>query len=86
MLLVVGVQFKKEKFMKSFIFAIIATFIFTGSSFGGECLNGVCNLRSKTVKVTKEIIAVPVEVTRRTVEATRNVGRRTVARVRNVVR
>jgi hypothetical protein len=84
--LVVGVQLKKEKFMKSFIFAIIATFIFSGSSFGGECLNGVCNLRSKTVKVTKEIVAVPVEVTRRTVEATRNVGRRTVARVRNVVR
>jgi hypothetical protein len=84
--LVVGVQLKKEKFMKSFIFAIIATFIFSGSSFGGECLNGACNLRSRAVKVTKEIVSIPVVVTRRTVEATRNVGRRTVARVRSVVR
>jgi hypothetical protein len=52
----------------------------------GECVNGQCALRSRTVTVAREIINVPVQVTKRTVEATRNVGRRTVARVRSVVR
>jgi hypothetical protein len=72
--------------MKNFIFAMIATFIFTGSSFGGECLNGVCHLRSRTVSVTKEIVNVPVVVTKKVVDTTRNVGKRTVNRVRNIVR
>lgn len=58
----------------------------SGFASAGECANGKCNLRSRTVSVAREVIAVPVEVTRRTVEATRNVGRRTVARVRSVVR
>jgi hypothetical protein len=52
----------------------------------GECVNGSCNFRSRTVTVARELISVPVQLTRRTVEATRNVGRRTVARVRSVVR
>jgi len=72
--------------MKNFIFAMIATFIFTGSSFGGECLNGTCNLRSRTVNVTREIVNVPVVVTRKVVDTTRNTTKRTVNRVRNIVR
>lgn len=72
--------------MKNFIFAMVATFILTSTSFGGECLNGTCNLRSRTVNVTKEVIRVPVVVTSKVVETTRNVGKRTVNRVRNIVR
>lgn len=61
--------------------------ILTGSvCSAGECVNGVCSLRSRTVNVAREIVNVPVQVTRRTVQATRNVGRRTVDRVRSVVR
>ena len=64
----------------------IVAVLFCGICSAGECVNGKCNLRSRTVIVAREIISVPVEVTRRTVEATRNVGRRSVARVRSVVR
>ena len=71
--------------MKIFILTVAAA-LCCGSSFAGECVNGKCNLRSRTVTVAREVISVPVEVTRRTVEATRNVGRRTAARVRSVVR
>lgn len=68
-------------------YIIMIAIILTGSiCSAGECVNGVCNLRSRTVNVARDIIGVPVQVTRRTVEATRNVGRRTVARVRSVVR
>ena len=68
-------------------FALVFALMFVGSSaFAGECANGICNLRSRVVNVTREVVSVPVQVTRRTVEATRNVGRRTVARVRSVVR
>lgn len=67
--------------------AMIIVMLATGSiCSAGECVNGSCNLRSRTVTVARELISVPVQVTRRTVEATRNVGRRTVARVRSVVR
>jgi hypothetical protein len=69
---------------------VVALMVFGSSVYAGECcnecVNGNCNLRSRTVNVTRELISVPVTVTRRTVEATRNVGRRTVARVRSVVR
>ena len=65
---------------------MIVMMIASSSVFAGECANGTCNLRSRTVTVARELVSVPVEVTRRTVEATRNVGRRTVARVRSVVR
>lgn len=70
--------------MKTFM--CIVAVLFCGICSAGECVNGKCNLRSRTVIVAREIISVPVEVTRRTVEATRNVGRRSVARVRSVVR
>lgn len=72
--------------MKNFIFTMIATFILSGVTFGGECLNGTCNLRSRTVNVTREIVNVPVVVTKKVVDTTRNVGKRTVNRVRNIVR
>jgi hypothetical protein len=71
--------------MKTFITCVALCFCVNAAS-AGECVNGSCNLRSRTVTVARELISVPVEVTRRTVEATRNVGRRTVARVRSVVR
>jgi hypothetical protein len=56
------------------------------SSMAGECTNGKCTLRSRTVNVTREIVAVPVTVTRRTVQTTLNVGSRAVNRCRSVVR
>lgn len=71
--------------MKNFI-ACVAIALCASVSNAGECVNGTCNLRSRTVTVARELISVPVQVTKRTVEATRNVGRRTVARVRSVVR
>lgn len=68
-------------------YILMVAFIFTGSiCSAGECVNGVCSLRSRTVNVAREIVSVPVRVTQRTVEATRNVGRRTVSRVRSFVR
>lgn len=67
--------------------ALSALFVVFGSvAFAGECANGTCSLRSRSVNVTKEVVRVPVEVTRRTVEVTRNGVRRVGARVRNVVR
>lgn len=68
-------------------YIVMVAIILTGSfCSAGECVNGVCNLRNRTVNVAREIVSVPVRVTRRTVEATRNVGRRTVARFRSVIR
>jgi hypothetical protein len=60
--------------------------IFSSFTYAGECVDGSCKLRNRTVTVVRELVNVPVQVTKRTVEATRNVGRRTVARVRSVVR
>ena len=71
--------------MKTFI-ACVVLFLGISVANAGECVNGSCSLRSRTVTVAREIISVPVQVTKRTVEATRNIGRRTVARVRSVVR
>jgi hypothetical protein len=71
--------------MKKFI-VCVALIACSSVATAGECVNGSCNLRSRTVTVARELISVPVQVTRRTVEATRNVGRRTIARVRSVVR
>lgn len=71
--------------IKTFI-ACVVLCVCVSTASAGECVNGNCNLRSRTVTVARELISVPVQVTRRTVEATRNVGRRTVARVRSVVR
>lgn len=65
---------------------MIAMMFVSSYSFGGECINGTCNLRSRAVNVTREIVSVPIQVTKRTVEATRNLGRKSVARVRSVVR
>lgn len=72
--------------MKNFVIATMLVLGVVSSSYGGECVNGSCLLRSRVVNVTREVISVPVTVTRRTVEATRNVGRKTVNRVRNIVR
>lgn len=72
--------------MKNFVIAAMIVLGMVGSSYGGECANGTCLLRSRVVNVTREVVSVPVTVTRRTVEATRNVGRKTVNRVRNIVR
>jgi hypothetical protein len=68
------------------LIACVLVVMSSGFASAGECVSGKCNLRSRTVTVAREVIAVPVEVTRRTLEATRSVGRRTVARVRSVVR
>lgn len=68
------------------LFTFVALFVCISTVNAAECVNGNCNLRSRTVTVARELISVPVEVTRRTVGATRNVGRRTVGRVRSVVR
>lgn len=65
---------------------MIALMCVASSSFAGECANGTCSLRNRTVNVVREVVSVPVRVTKRTVQATRNVGRRTVSAVRNVVR
>lgn len=71
--------------MKNLLFAVC--FALVGSAaFGGECANGQCNLRSRTVNVTREVVSVPVEVTRKTVEVTRNGVRRASSRVRSFVR
>ncbi len=72
--------------MKNFVIAAMLVLGMVGSSYGGECVNGSCLLRSRVVNVTREVISVPVTVTRRTVEATRNVGRKAVNRCRSVVR
>lgn len=72
--------------MKNFVIAAMIVLGMVGSSYGGECVNGSCLLRSRVVNVTREVISVPVTVTRRTVEATRNVGRKAVNRCRSVVR
>ncbi len=72
--------------MKNFVIAAMLVLGMVGSSYGGECVNGSCLLRSRVVNVTREVISVPVTVTRRTVEATRNVGRKTVNRCRSIVR
>lgn len=67
--------------------ALAALFVIFGSTvFAGECANGTCSLRSRSVNVTREVVKVPVEVTRKTVEVTRNAVRRVGSRVRNVVR
>ena len=68
------------------LFTCVALCFCVSAANAGECVNGSCNLRSRTVTVARELISVPVQLTRRTVQATRNVGRRTVARVRSVVR
>jgi len=66
---------------------LVAALMVCGTStFAGDCENGKCSLRSRTVNVTREVVCAPVVVTRRTVEATRNVGRRSTVRVRSVVR
>ena len=68
-------------------FVMMLLLMVAGTSvYAGECANGNCTLRSRSVNVTREIVNVPVTVTRRTVEATRNVGRKTVNRVRSIVR
>lgn len=72
--------------MKNFVIAAMLALGMVGSTYGGECVNGSCLLRSRVVNVTREVISVPVTVTRRTVEATRNVGRKAVNRCRSVVR
>ena len=72
--------------MKNVLFALMLVFGMVSLSSAGECVSGNCTLRSRTVNVTREVIAVPVEVTRRTVEVVRNVGRRTLVRARNIVR
>ncbi len=72
--------------MKNFVIAAMLVLGMVGSTYGGECANGSCLLRSRVVNVTREVISVPVTVTRRTVEATRNVGRKAVNRCRSVVR
>lgn len=71
--------------MIKYIFIVFLT-VCTSSIYAGECANGNCNLRSRTVSVTKEIVNVPVTVTRRTVQATRNVGSKVINRCRSVVR
>jgi hypothetical protein len=72
--------------MKNFVIAAMIVLGMVGSSYGGECVNGSCLLRSRVVNVTREVVSVPVTVTRRTVEATRNVGRKAVNRCRSIVR
>ena len=72
--------------MKNFVIAAMLVLGMVGSSYGGECVNGSCLLRSRAVNVTREVVSVPVTVTRRTVQATRNIGRKTVNRVRDIVR
>lgn len=67
--------------MKS-LMLVIALIAVGSTSYAGECANGKCNLRSRTVNVTREIVSVPVEVTKRTVEVTRNVGRRLLGKSR----
>lgn len=68
-------------------YVLMLTLALSGSIVSaGECATGNCNLRSRSVVVTREIISVPVNVTRRTVETARTFGRKTVSRVRNIVR
>lgn len=71
--------------MAKFIVALTLALI-SSSVYAGECSSGRCNVRSRVVNVTREVVSVPVTVTKKVVNATRNVGRRTVARVRNIVR
>jgi hypothetical protein len=71
--------------MKNVLLAMVL--VLSGSvAFGGDCANGVCQLRSRVVTATREVVRVPVQVTRKTVETTRNTVRRVGSRVRSVVR
>lgn len=68
-------------------FVMMLLLMVAGSSvYAGECANGNCTLRSRSVNVTREIVNVPVTVTRKTVQATRNLGCKTINRCRSVVR
>jgi hypothetical protein len=60
--------------------------VFSSTAFAGECSNGSCQLRSRVVTATREVVSVPVQVTRKVVEVTRSGVRRAGARVRSVVR
>lgn len=71
--------------MKSVVLSALLV-VFGSVAFGGDCANGTCSLRSRSVNVTREVVKVPVEVTRKTVEVTRNTARRLGSRVRSVVR
>ena len=72
--------------MKNIALALLLVCGLSGLTYAGECVNGNCVLRSRSVEVVQEIISVPVTVTHKTVKATRNVGRRAVSKVRNTVR
>lgn len=72
--------------MIKFVIALVLASCVGSSVYAGECVSGRCNVRSRVVNVTKEVISVPVVVTRKAVEVTRTVGRRTVSRVRDIVR
>ena len=71
--------------MKNVLLAMVL-FLSGSVAFGGDCANGVCQLRSRVVTATREVVRVPVQVTRKTVETTRNTVRRVGSRVRSVVR
>jgi hypothetical protein len=66
--------------------ALVVALMLCGNAYANDCSSGNCNLRSRVVNTTKEVISVPVVVTRKTIETTRNVGRRLTSRVRSVVR
>lgn len=82
------INFPKEIFFMMKFILVVALMVVGSSVYAGECSNGKCNLRSRVVNTTREIVAVPVEVTRRTVEVTRKLGCRTSCncKTRTVVR
>lgn len=70
--------------MKNIFIALILVCGICQVSFGGECVNGVCNLPRKTVTVTKNVVREVVRLPRRVVTGTTNCRctNRTTTRVR----
>jgi hypothetical protein len=71
--------------MKNIFIALIIVCGICQMSFGGECLNGVCNLPRKTVTLTKTVVRETVRLPRRVVTGCTNSCRcnsRTVTRTR----
>ncbi len=70
--------------MKNIFVALIIVCGICQMSFGGECLNGVCNLPRKTVTLTKTVVRETVRLPRRLVTGTNSCRctNRTTTRVR----
>ena len=72
--------------MKNIFLLLVAFVLFGSVASAGECVNGTCSLRQKSVNVAKAVVKTPVKVVRKTTQVVRNVGQKTAHRVRCFVR